>query len=334
MKKIINKIAHALIIALLLCISFLGFSSSALNNVRAEGAEPSIEVNFTKGIAYNGLINNGVVYDADTKSASFDGNSFMYFEPDVSDNFNGSFTVIVGAYLKAQETSGYIFNTGYYANSVALELNYANLNFYFGNAENLRFSLRNILTETETFYLISLGYDANEKVLFYKVQTDINPEDIKGGSVNVSDDIAFPHVEYCLTLGAQSKYGADVINYSTCKLNTFQIHNAYLNDSNYLNSLFNIYGGVEDALEPSEPTIPDETPSTPQEPAEEPFFFSTWEVVGIICCAIALAILFVILVDKLKEAYTVGGKVVLSILVGFLVLGFFAGSYYILGVLL
>lgn len=263
--KNIKRVISSLFIVLL-CILSSVFGSSALK-VNAASVEPSIEVNFTKGIAYNGLINKGVVYDAESKSAVFDGNSYMYFQPDVSDKFSGSFTVIVGAYLKAQDTSGYIFNTGYYDNSVALELNFKHLNFYFGNAQNLRFSLQNILTNEETFYLISLGYDANEKVLFYKVQTGTDVEDIKGGTANTIEDVAFSHVEYCLTLGAQSNHGVDVISYSKCKLNTFQIHNTYLNDSTYLNSQFNIYGGVDEVIDT--PVVPDEETSNPVIPDEE-----------------------------------------------------------------
>ena len=341
MIKNIKKIAHALLLVLLLCI-VLGFGSSALT-VRAESAEPTpyVSVNFENGVSIDGLTNVGATHDEATGSAVFNGSSYMYFEPDISNNVKGSFTVILGAYLSAQNSSGYVFNTGYYANGVAVELNYNNLRFYFGNDTELAFTLKSILTTEETFYLITVGYNADSSMLFYRAQTGTELATEKSGSAYTSSQVAFGHSNYSLTLGAQSRAGADTVNYANCKINRFNIYQSFIDDEEFIDSTFNLFAGIETPEEPSEPTTPEEpslpdeeAPSTPQEPAEEPFFFSTWGIIGIVAGAMVWLLIFGALTVKLINAEELKHKVIISVVLGLLAVGFFTALYFILGVLI
>ena len=303
---------------------------------QAESVTPSavVDVSFENGVDVPGLINSGATWNESKKSASFNGAGYMYFMPDVSDDITGSFTVMVGAYLKAQNTSGYIFNSGYYANGIACELNYNNLRFYFGNDTELAFSLKSILSSEETFYLITMGYSAENDVIFYRAQTGTDLATEKSGSAVSSSMAPISHATYGLTLGAQSRLGQDTVNFCACDIKTFAIYNEFINDETFIDETFNTLTGIEpeEPITPEEPAEPEE-PETPEEPAgpEEPAeqTLSTWAIVGILIGSLCWLGLFVALFVKLLHVEETKYKVLIICILTVLAGIFFVGTGFL-----
>lgn len=299
---------------------------------------PAIATDFSTGVEKDGLINSGVTFDETLKSAVFNGNSFMYYQPDLSDEITGSFTVMIGAYLKAQNTSGYIFNSGFYANGIACELNYNNLRFYFGNDTELAFSLKSILSSEETFYLITMGYSAEEDVIFYRVQSGTDLASEKSGSAYSTATAPFSHATYGLTLGAQSRLGQDTVNYATCKIKTFNVYSEFINDETFIDNTFNTLAGIEEPGEPIDPDTPSEPvepvePEEPKEPVapetEEPTL-TTFGVVGYMLASMLWLFLFGTLLVKFILSEDVKAKVITGVLTALLVIAYFVALYFTL----
>lgn len=321
----------------------------SVNDVYADEKSytPAIAVDFSDGINKDGLVNKGATFDETTGSAVFDGNGYMYFQPDVSDDIKDSFTVTLGAYLKSQSTAGYIFNTGIYANGVAVELAYGNVNFYFGNSGDLSFTLKNVLSKEEKLYLITIGYDKENAKLFYRLQdgTDLMSE--KCGSSVTTSSVSFAHASYSLTLGAQSRFGEDTVNNAICKIKSFNVYKEFINDEAFIDATFNKLAGIEEPTEPSEPVIPKEptepteptesvTPSEPTEPSEEvkdEKMSLTTEILIMVGCLVWLTI-FGCLVTRLVIVDETKSKVITSIILGAMAVAYFVALYFILGLVI
>ena len=331
-----NTLKKGLTFLFVLFFFVLGFSLP-LANVQAVSEKPTARVNvdFKNGVDVPGLTNHGATWNESKGSASFDGvGDYMYFTPDVSDQITGSFTVMIGAYLKAQNKSGYIFNTGYYANGVAVELNYNNLRFYFGNDTELAFSLKSVLPAEETLFLITLGYSAEDNVIYYRAQNGTDLANEKSGSAYTSASAPFSHATYSLTLGAQTRAGADTVNYCPYELKTFTIYDSFINDETFIDETYKTLAGIEEPATPEEPTTPDvpsepEQPTEPETPATEETTLSTWAVVGIALGSLCWLGLFVALFVKLLHVEETKYKVLIISILTLLAGMFFAGASYL-----
>lgn len=330
----INSIKRV-VVALFITFSFIIGFCLPFANVQAVSVKPTayVDVNFINGVDVPGLINNGATFNESNGSASFDGvDDFIYFSPDVSDQINGSFTVMIGAYLKAQNKSGYVFNTGFYANSVALELNYNNLRFYFGNDTELAFSLKSILPVEETLFLITIGYSAEENILFYRAQTGTDLASEKSGSAYTSSTAPFSHATYGLTLGAQSRFGADTVNFCPCEIKTFTLYDTFINDEAFIDDTFNALAGIETMPEqPEEPQGPSEPeqPTTPEQPEETVKTLDTWTVVAIALVSLSWLGLFISLFVKLFHTEETKHKALIISILTLLAGIFFAGAGFL-----
>lgn len=316
-----------IVIALFISASFLLKNVDTNAYADEKSYTPAIAVDFSDGINKDGIVNKGATFDETTGSAVFDGNGYMYFLPDVSDEIKGSWTVTVGAYLKSQSPAGYIFNTGIYANGVAVEVAYNNINFYFGNSSDLSFTIKNVLSDEETLFLITIGYDNENSKLYYRAQTGTDLMSEKSGNSITTSSVSFAHSDYSLTLGAQSRFGQDTVNKSVCKIKTFNIYKEFISDEAFIDSTFNTLAGIEEPTLPEEPTEPT-TPEEPTEPSEEKMSFMG-EMLVVLGCMTFLTI-FCCLLSKLVIVEETKSKVITSIILGAMAVAYFIALYFIL----
>ena len=205
---------------------------------------------------YDLTVGSGVVYDDLNGGVTIGKTGGILYAKDLgdgkdfSDNITGSYTISMRVYIRGVNNGGnYLVSTGSYSSHYRAEWSYSGLKIGMGNSQEAAFGSSNssigntVLFNNEfAWYRITMIYD--ESTLQFRVISQRENDEYYSYdySEQLSSVSTFGGSAYSFTIGGQSKFGANVKQYSDGTITGDGI--AYPNISD-----FRLYKGVIDEAE-------------------------------------------------------------------------------------